>query len=237
MIVAGFILLFIVFLAFMIYASYSIESGIYIKAFCRMRTNDRIVALTFDDGPDNIQTPKVLDVLKDYNVRATFFCIGSKVKGNEAIIQRMISEGHTIGNHSYTHKGIFPLYSTQRVIKELEQCNIELENVSHKRINWFRPPFGVTNPTIAKAVKKLGYITIGWNIRSLDTQSLSHKKILHRINRRLRPGSIILLHDRMPRSEILVKCLLDELRIKQYRVIGLGDMVNTHYIEPSTTKR
>lgn len=212
MIIAILILLVLALFVFLFYASYSIKSGVYIKALCRKQTDEKVVALTFDDGPDPVQTPKVLEVLKEYGVSATFFCIGSKIKGNEAIIQQMVDEGHAIGNHSYVHTWKFPLYSTQRMTADLKQCQNLLEEASGQDVTLFRPPFGVTNPTIAHVVKRLGYKTLGWNIRTLDTQTFSHEKILNRIRKRLRPGSIILLHDRMPESEVLLKRILEELQ-------------------------
>ena len=224
MIIAILILLVFVVL-FLFYASYSIQSGIYMKAFCRKQTDEKIVALTFDDGPDAIQTTKVLDILKEYNVPATFFCIGSKIKRNENIIKRIVAEGHTIGNHSYVHTWKFPFHSVKQMIADLKQCQQLLEEASQQKVNWFRPPYGVTNPTLAKVVKKLGYKIIGWNIRTLDTQSLSHERVIMRIRKRLRPGSIILLHDRMPQSEILLKKVLDELKASQYYVVGLETMI------------
>jgi len=219
------LILLILIWVFLFYASYSIQSGIYIHAFCRKQTDEHIVALTFDDGPDISYTPKVLDVLKAYHVPATFFCIGSKIKGNEYLIQRMIEEGHTVGNHSYIHTWRFPFYSFKQMEADVKQCQELLEQTSNQQINWFRPPYGVTNPTIAKVVKQLRYKTIGWNIRTLDTQSLSHEKVINRIRKRLRPGSVILLHDRMPQSDILLKCILDELKAKQYRIVSLKTMI------------
>ena len=113
-----------------------------------------------------LQTPKVLQVLKEYQVTACFFCIGHKVKGNEAILQKMVAEGHLIGNHSHTHSGLFPLYGLSKMKKDLQTCQCELERVTSQPVSLFRPPFGVTNPTIAKAVRQLGYTSIGWSIRT-----------------------------------------------------------------------
>lgn len=226
MIIAIIIAVLLAFLAFMVYASYSISSGIYLKAFCRKSTKERIVALTFDDGPDSAQTPQVLDVLKTYDIRATFFCIGSQLSGNEALIRRMLKEGHTLGNHSYTHTWRWPFYSKRAMILDMKLCQQELERVAQQRINLFRPPFGVTNPTIGQAVRKLGYRTIGWNIRSLDTKHpTDHEKVVRRIRKRLRPGSIILLHDRLPESDVLLKLVLDELDRMEYRVVDLEGMM------------
>lgn len=105
MIIVCLLLCLLLLLSFLVYASYSIQSGIYLRSFCKKHTAEKIVALTFDDGPDSLQTPKVLQVLKEYQVTACFFCIGHKVKGNEAILQKMVAEGHLIGNHSHTHPG------------------------------------------------------------------------------------------------------------------------------------
>jgi peptidoglycan/xylan/chitin deacetylase (PgdA/CDA1 family) len=218
-------ILILLFLLSLFYASYNIEAGIYLKAFCRRKTDEKMVALTFDDGPDPTQTPKVLDVLKKHNIPATFFCIGSQIKGKEEIVRRMVSEGHTIGNHAWSHTWKFPFYSFPRMYKDLESCRTLLEEVSGREINWFRPPYGVTNPVIAKVTKKLNYKVIGWNIRSLDTQLSSHAKIIERICKKLRPGSIILLHDRLPESEKLLSLLLEELKQRHYRVVSLNSMI------------
>lgn len=153
-------------LSFLVYASYSIRSEIYLRSFCRKRTGEKVIALTFDDGPDPIQTPKVLKVLKEHQATACFFCIGHKIEGNEKLLQQMVAEGHLIGNHSFTHSGLFPLYRLSRMKKDLQTCQSELERVTSQPVTLFRPPFGVTNPTIAKAVRQLGYTSIGWNIRT-----------------------------------------------------------------------
>lgn len=225
MIIAGIIILVLLGGCFF-YASYSIRAGVYLKAICRIKTSEKIVALTFDDGPHPTQTPKVLDVLKEKKIPATFFCIGDKIAGNEEILRRMTNEGHHIGNHSYSHTWRFPLLSRSAMLTDLKQCEYALEEATHQTTNWFRPPFGVTNPTVANAVKKLNYQTIGWNIRTLDTQTPSAEKIIARIKKQLKPGSIILLHDRMPDSEQLLKKILDLLEAEHYKVVSLKQWIN-----------
>ncbi len=212
-------------LSFLVYASYSIRSEIYLQSFCRKRTVEKIVALTFDDGPDPIQTPKVLQTLKEQQATACFFCIGRKIKGNEKLLQQIVTEGHLIGNHSFTHSGSFPLYRLSRMKKDLQTCQSELERVTSQPVTLFRPPFGVTNPTIAKAVRQLGYTSIGWNIRTLDTQQPTPDKVLNRIRKGLKPGSIILLHDRIPDSGQLVKQILDLLKEQGYTVVRLDELL------------
>ena len=109
--------------------------------------------------------------------------------------------------------------------KDLQACQFALERVTSQKIKLFRPPFGVTNPTIAKAVCILGYTPVGWNIRTLDTLQPSKEKVLKRIQKRLRPGSIILLHDRMPDSDLLLKEILNLIKEQGYTVVRLDSML------------
>lgn len=211
--------------AFLVYASYNIRSNIYLKVFSKHKTTEKIVAITFDDGPDPVQTPRVLQVLKQQQVPACFFCIGQKVKGNEQLIRQIIAEGHLIGNHSFTHANAFPLYSRSRMEKDLQACQTALEEATSQKIDLFRPPFGVTNPTIAQVCKRLGYTPIGWNIRTLDTQQPSAEKVLRRIKKKLCPGSIILLHDRMPDSDLLLTAVLNYIKEQGYTVVRLDKMM------------
>ena len=205
-------------LAFMFYASYSIKSQVYVKALCRVKTTEKVVYLTFDDGPDAEQTPQVLDVLKCNNAKATFFCIGSRIAGNEQIIKRIIDEGHTVGNHSFSHTNGFPLFSRRRMVADIEQCQKAIENAIGTAPTLFRPPFGVTNPTVGKAVKTLNLKTIGWTIRTYDTNRGSDAKIARRISRQLRPGAIILLHDRLPQSAERLQMVIDTVKENGYEI-------------------
>lgn len=212
-------------MAFFFYASYSIRACIYMRVFCHKQTEEKIIAITFDDGPDPIQTPKVLKVLRERHIPACFFCIGNKIKGNEELLRQIIKEGHNIGNHSFSHSGYFPLYRLRRMHHDLITCQQDLEKVTGQPVQWFRPPFGVTNPTIAKAVRKLGVTPIGWNIRTLDTQQPSPEKIIKRIKKRLVPGSILLLHDRMPDSDKLLVEILDFIEKEGYTVVPLDKLM------------
>ena len=209
-------------LAFLFYASYSIKSQVYVKALCRIKTSEKVVYLTFDDGPDAEQTPQVLDVLKRNNATATFFCIGNRIAGNEQILKRIIDDGHTIGNHSFSHINSFPLFSRRRMIADIEQCQKAIESATGTAPTLFRPPFGVTNPTISKAVKNLNLKTIGWTIRTYDTNRCSNAKIARRISRQLRPGAIILLHDRLPQSAERLQMVIDTVKAAGYTIGNLS---------------
>ena len=207
-------------LAFLFYASYSIKSQVYVKALCRVETTEKVVYLTFDDGPDAEQTPRVLDVLKRNNAKAAFFCIGSRIAGNETLLKRMADEGHLIGIHSFSHANSFPLFSRNRMLADIRQCQQAIEQATGTEPMLFRPPFGVTNPTIGKVVKSLNLKTIGWTIRTYDTNGADHAKIARRISRQLRPGAIILLHDRLPQSAERLQMVIEAVREKGYEIGG-----------------
>lgn len=210
---------------FFFYASYNIGSGVYVKTFCRKKTTDKVVALTFDDGPDATYTPQVLDILKRHHAPAAFFCIGEKAEKYPTIVQRAFAEGHLIGNHSHSHTNRFPLLPRKQMISDLQQAQQILEQTTGSPVTFFRPPFGVTNPTIAKAVRQLGYTTIGWSVRSLDTRKEPISRILRRVTRQLSPGAVILLHDRLPDSPELLRQLLEYLHENDYKIIRVDQLI------------
>ncbi|MDL2209150.1 polysaccharide deacetylase family protein [Parabacteroides sp. OttesenSCG-928-O15] len=214
--------------AFLFYASYSIASGVYLKAFCRANTREKVVALTFDDGPDPVQTPLVLDLLSRYQAKASFFCIGEKAAQYPEIVRRMHREGHLVGNHSLKHKNSFPFTPYRKMLSDLTQTQEMLEGIIETPVTFFRPPFGVTNPTVGKAVRTLGYTTIGWSVRSLDTRGESVDRIMKRITKQIRPGAVILLHDRLPDSVELLTALLEYLQANGYKVKRVDELVNDY---------
>ena len=228
---------------FMVWASANIRSGVYVRAFCREKTDRKVVYLTFDDGPHPPETERVLDVLRERGARATFFLIGSKVSGNEAVLRRMLEEGHALGLHTYSHAGTFPLLSFDKMLADVNEGKRAVESVAGKKISLFRPPFGVTNPTIAKVIRTLGLQTAGWDVRSFDTMFCKTSEhsckqsgyscmqsehsckqsghdwyvpVVERIMKQVRPGSVILLHDRLDGASELLSLLLDGLAASGY---------------------
>ncbi len=202
--------------AFLIYASFNISSGIYLQTFSRKKTDAKQVMLTFDDGPHPVHTPAVLDILKKYEVKAAFFVIGKNIAGNEDILKRMLAEGHTIGNHSFSHGNTFPLLRPQKMADDLMQCERAAEKIIGQRTTWFRPPFGVTNPYVARAIKMRNYRVAGWSIRSLDTLFNDKNKPVRRVVKRLKPGAIILLHDNRPNAPYITEQILLQAKEKGY---------------------
>ena len=141
--------------------SVKICSGFYVNVFCRGGMTEKLVALTFDDGPDEKHTPVILEVLEKHQVPATFFIIGSIAEKREALLRQIIIKGHSIGNHSYSHAFLFDLFGTRKMEQDLLKADELIMRVTGKKPVLFRPPYGVTNPVLAKVVKKRGYKVIG----------------------------------------------------------------------------
>jgi peptidoglycan/xylan/chitin deacetylase (PgdA/CDA1 family) len=210
--------------AFLAYASFSISSGIYVRAFCCKRTREKLIALTFDDGPHPAYTPQVLDVLKRYGVKAAFFVIGERIAGNEDVLERACVEGHRIGNHSFTHKNTFPLLGLKRMAFDMHLCDSDVARATGQCAQWFRPPFGITNPNVAKAAKMLKYKVAGWSIRSLDTVKSDKDKVVKRVVSRLQPGAIVLLHDHLPDAAYILEQVIRQAAEKDYRFVTLDEL-------------
>lgn len=204
-----FVMLLLLYAGVLAWGSMNIATGFYMPVTCAVPTERKVVALTFDDGPLMDRTPQVLNILQAHGVPAAFFCIGQRIPGTEPLLQRIHAEGHLLGNHSYSHHFWFDLFGAGRMLEELQQTDAAVEKAIGLRPRFFRPPYGVTNPNLCKAVKQGGYFPLGWNIRSLDTVIKEEPKLLERITSRLQPGSIILLHDS---AGVTVKILPDLIR-------------------------
>ncbi|MFT4153077.1 polysaccharide deacetylase family protein [Parafilimonas sp.] len=156
----------------------------------KMPVKEKVLFLTFDDGPHETATPFILDQLKKYNARATFFCLGKNVKAHPAIYDRILGEGHAVGNHTFSHLNGWKTKNKSYVsdIAEAAQC------ISSKL---FRPPYGKISPFVARNLKnKLHYKIIMWHVLSGDfDEKLSPERCAQNVLMFSRPGSIIVFHD------------------------------------------
>lgn len=206
--------------------SYFIQLNFFVKAHCKGVETDKAVALTFDDGPDATFTPMLLDVLKKHKAKATFFLIGKNIAGNEGLVQRMVDEGHTVGNHSYNHAFWFDLYPAKRVLEELKQTDETIKKVIGKKPLLFRPPYGVTNPPIAKAVKRGSYEVIGWNVRSLDTMVKTEVELAQRVLPKCEKGNIFLFHDTSETTVKVIDQFLEKLTKDGLRAMTVDELLD-----------
>ena len=214
-----------IYLAVSVTASFFICSGFHLNALCRRTTEHKVIAITFDDGPHRENTPEILEILKD-RAKATFFCIGSKIEGNEGLLRRMDSEGHIIGTHSFTHSKWFDLFSAGRMKRELQRSEETVFRATGKSPLLFRPPYGVINPMLKKALASNSYHVIGFSNRSFDTVTRDENKVLERVMNKIRPGDVVLFHDTVPFAPSLLKKFLRQVAEKGYIVIGLDELLN-----------
>jgi len=221
-----FVLIILIWMGINAFGSARISSNYHVKAFCNNPSEtEKKIALTFDDGPSTY-TLEVLELLKKYNAKATFFCIGKNIEAHPEILQKVIDEGHLVGNHSYSHSTFFDFYTANQITEELQKTNKLLEKFTSKKINFFRPPYGVTTPSIRRALKITGHKVIGWNIRSLDGGTTNQELILNRIKKRVSPGGIVLLHDTGSHSVSVLEQFLQFLQQNQYEVISVEELLN-----------
>jgi peptidoglycan/xylan/chitin deacetylase (PgdA/CDA1 family) len=175
------------------YGCFNLSFGMFVKALCT--TDRKEILITFDDGPDSKTTPQILEILKKHNVKALFFMTGKKSAENPELLRKIVSEGHSIGNHTFSHSNLFPIYSVKKMSEEIERTSAIIEKTTGKKTLLFRPPFGVTNPNIATTLRKNGLKVVGWSLRSLDTVTKDPEVLSRRILNKIREGDIVLFHD------------------------------------------
>ncbi len=208
------------------YGSYYINSGFYVKAISYANTLQKQIAISFDDGPLPEFTPQILSILKEKNVPAAFFCIGKNVNLHPQLLQQIHEQGHIIGNHSYSHGKWFDLLSAEKMYADLQQMNTVTRQAIGVTPLLFRPPYGVTNPNLAKAIKKSGFVTVGWSIRSLDTVATDADKLLHRVLGQVKPGAVVLFHDTCAVTVTMLPLFINAVKAKGYNIVPLHKMLN-----------
>ena len=205
--------------------SVCIRLNFYLHSINQFTPNNRQVALTFDDGPDQ-HTEEILKILKKTESHATFFLIGHKIEKSKAIVQRIDAEGHTIGCHSFYHKNSFPLQRVSRMTEEMVNTNARVYSLTGKTPHYFRPPFGVTNPNVKKALQRTSMQSVGWSLRSLDTQTKNGEKLLKKLKRKTRSGQIVLLHDTQQVTVSVLRNYIDFLKKQGYQMVSLQQVLN-----------
>lgn len=189
-----------------------LKLNFFVQAICRGDSTEKLVALTFDDGPDPEGTPILLDILKLHGIKAAFFPIGTKIKAHPAIIQRIDQDGHLIGNHTYRHGWYTNFLISRPLNREIQRAQETIAAAIGKVPAYFRPPVGLTNPHLSQVLKKQGLSVVGWDVRPFDIGTKADK-VIKRVLKQIQPGSIILLHDK-GRTPAELTRLIDELATK-----------------------
>lgn len=188
-------------------------------------TTKKVVALTFDDGPLDKVTPEILGILREKNVKATFFVLGEQAVRFPTLVQQEFMEGHEIGSHSFNHSNLTRLPPAE-IKHQLEKSEEAIAKYAATP-TLFRPPGGNYNAFVLEAAKDRGYLVILWSVDTNDWRSHSPGKIADTVIRNVRPGSIILLHDGVYPSSTpeALEYIIDSLTRRGYEFVTISDLL------------
>jgi peptidoglycan-N-acetylglucosamine deacetylase len=184
------------------------------------------IAMTFDDGPHATNTPKLLDILRERNIRATFYVVGQNVKRYPDLLRRMVAEGHEIGNHTVSHANLTKV-SDQRLRMEMGEVHNGVLAVTGIAPQTMRPPYGALRPEQRELIRReFGYPTITWNVDPEDWKRPGVGVVTQRLVEGARPGGILLAHDIHAPTITAMPGTLDELLRRGFRFVTVSELIN-----------
>lgn len=198
--------------------------------FCNASNfGEKVIALTFDDGPSAQYTPEVLDILKKNNIKATFFVTGGSVYNHQEVLKRAFAEGNVIGNHSYSHPNLSKM-SDSVIAKELTKTNELIYQTIHVHPVLFRPPYGSCSAQCKKVVSDLGFRKITWSymVNDWDYKKTTPEIIAASIINHATPGGIMNMHDgglNKGKTVAALPIIIDTLRKKGYQLVTVPEIL------------
>jgi peptidoglycan/xylan/chitin deacetylase (PgdA/CDA1 family) len=214
--------------------------GFFLPVISRGESNKKAVALTFDDGPDPLLTPQLLQLLLKHQVKATFFVTGKKAAEHPELINKILFHGHSIGNHSYIHDNLLMFRRIKTIASEIVSAQNVLGDFGIVPLA-FRPPVGITGPRLRPALLNSGMYIVNFSCRACDGGNRRIKNISKKILKRLRPGDIIVLHDVRPPEQFHFAHWLNEMdrimsgiKEKGLAVLPLAEMIGRPVMIPTS---
>ncbi len=213
------------------------KSKLFGPTISEFNTSAKIIALTFDDGPRPGSTEKVLKILKDNDVPATFFLVGEHVQKYPALAKRIHKEGHEIGNHTWNHRWLFPFHSPSTIYEQIRHTQHEITTVfGGKDPNTFhliRPPHGWRTPWMLAELQRRGFKVVMWSVSIDFVNGVTMEQVIKRYITKTRAGSILLMHDAIyekpsDNRNVMLEALpviIKELKAQGYRFVRVGDML------------
>jgi len=221
------------------YQSMAATGQWYGKTFTGIRpgskeSRSKQLALTYDDGPNDPHTLRLLEVLAKHNVKATFFLIGRYVEQRPDIVREVVKAGHIVGNHTFSHPNLI-VASARQTRTQLQECQRSITQAVGQHSPLFRPPFGGRRPGTLRNARSLGLLPVMWNISGQDWKGYSADEIKHRIRRQVRGGDVILLHDGshitmgVDRSQTILATdlLIPEAKSEGFEFVTIPEMMGT----------
>lgn len=186
------------------------------------------IALTFDDGPHPVYTPIILDILKEYDVHATFFLIGENAERNPDLVRRILREGHEIGNHTYLHKNLRE-HTPGCIYEEISMAEEAILRIADQRTKLLRPPGGLYDKQVCETARRLDYDIILWTVDTLDWTHPTSKEIVEKVESSVQCGDIILCHDFIggapsPTPDA-IKRIIPDLLGQGYEFVSVSELI------------
>ncbi len=206
------------------------------KAFCKPSKKSGTIALTFDDGPDPVLTPDIINILKKHSIKATFFIIGAKAQQYPDIVRHCFEEGHEIACHDLTHSVFSNFRVTKPLVADISEAVHIIHNIIGKKPLLYRPPVGLTNPHLPIALKKLGMHCVGWS-KGVKDAGNRRLEMIKKIHTMAKSGEVILIHDILPKpeykKEILnqIEKLCVNIKKQDLRTVGVEEMFGLNAYE------
>lgn len=207
------------------------ENNIYGQVFCQGNPENKVVALTFDDGPYPPYTDQILDILKEDDVKATFFIVGKNAAMHPELVRRIVMEGHQIGNHTYHHIDLLKA-NRRTVTDELAGTNELLFSITGIKPHIVRPPHGFRDPVVLEVMAELELKVVEWSVMSRDWTNPGVEEIVNRTLDRITNGSVVLLHDgdgiksQASRAQTVAatRLIIQQLKTKGYTFVTVDDI-------------
>ncbi len=207
------------------------------QTFTGLACGSRQVALTYDDGPNDPHTMRLLEILAKHGVHATFFLIGRYVQQRPDIAREIVKAGHIVGNHTFTHP-LLTFKSEAEIRRELSQCRSALQQTVGETSNLFRPPFGGRRPAVLRVARELGLEPVMWNVTGYDWNAPPAEVIERKVTKQIRGGDVVLLHDGghkqmgADRSQTVVATdrLIERYKAEGYDFVTVSQMMQKGFV-------
>ncbi|RJX29141.1 MAG: polysaccharide deacetylase family sporulation protein PdaB [Dethiobacter sp.] len=198
-------------------------------------TTEKKAAFSFDASWGATYTPTILEILRNNNIKTTFFLTGFWVEKYPDMVKKIVEEGHEIGNHTYSHPHLNSL-SEEQIKTELKKVGNMILELTEKQPDLFRPPFGEYSNKVITAAEKCGYRTIQWSIDSLDWKELGKEPMVKRVTESIHPGAIILFHNNGKYTAEALPEIIAYVKEKGYEVVPISELLykDNYYIDSNT---